>query len=267
MNNTQAALFLLLIFGLLYSGRTIRRIIRAARYLWWACVSSSHRFRIRDNLESLPTCHIRLLTERDYGSCKAIYQVNEAGHFPVGYDGLFAEWLTSGKSLVVVIETDGRVVAFGGINAMQRKWLNLASLTFGMVHPDHHRKGFGTILLFARLALLPRTLLPWQVMLSPGLTSGSFYSQFGFRFLSRDRDPCGRQVDTFAAALRPAQRAAFDRAFSAISISPEVRRAVIPPVTALATEPKTNGIPENGNPNPETHFNPSASPHVSDRQR
>jgi hypothetical protein len=46
---------------------------------------------------------------------------NEAGHFPVGYEGLFSEWLTSGKSLVVVIETDGRVVAFGGINAMQRK--------------------------------------------------------------------------------------------------------------------------------------------------
>jgi hypothetical protein len=172
----------------------------------------------------------------------------------VGYDGLFAEWLTSGKSLVIVIETDGRIVAFGGINAMQRKWLNLASLTFGMVHPDHHRKGFGTILLFARLALLPRTLLPWQVLLSPGLTSGSFYSQFGFRFLSRDRDPCGRQVDTFAAALRPAQRAEFDRAFPAISISPEVRRAVIPPVTAFATEPKTIEIPENGNPNPETHF-------------
>jgi GNAT superfamily N-acetyltransferase len=253
MNNTQAVLFLLLIVGLVYSGRTIPRIIRAARYLWWACVSSSHRFRIRDNLESLPTCHIRLLTERDYESCKAIYQVNEAGHFPVGYDGLFAEWLTSGKSLVVVIETDGRVVAFGGINAMQRKWLNLASLTFGMVHPDYHRKGFGTILLFARLALLPKTLLPWQVMLSPGLTSGSFYSQFGFRLLSRDRGSGGRQVDTFAVALRPAQRAAFDRAFSGIPISPEVRRAVIPTVSALATEPRTVGIPENGNPNPETH--------------
>ncbi len=254
MNNTQAALFLLLIFGLIYSGRTIRRIIRTARYLWWACVSSSHRFRIRDNLQSLPTCHIRLLTERDYGSCKAIYQLNEVGHFPVGYDGLFAEWLTSGKSLVVVLETEDRVVAFGGINAMQRKWLNFASLTFGMVHPDHHRKGFGTILLFARLALLPRTLLPWQVLLSPGLTSGSFYSQFGFRFLSRDRDHCGRQADTFAAMLRPAQWAEFDRAFSAISISPEMRRAVIPPVTALAAGPKTIEIPENGNPNPETHF-------------
>jgi ribosomal protein S18 acetylase RimI-like enzyme len=253
MNNTQAALFLLLIFGLLYSGRTIRRIIRAARYLWWACVSSSHRFRIRDNLESLPSCHMRLLTERDYGSCKAIYQLNEAGHFPVGYDGLFAEWLRSGKSLFVIIETEGRVVAFGGINAMRRKWLNLASLTFGMVHPDYHRMGFGTILLFARLALLPRTLLPWQVLLSPGLTSGSFYSQFGFRFLSRDRDHTGRQVDTFAAVLRTAQRAEFDRKLSTISISPELRRAVIPPMTALAT-PKTIEIPKDSNPNPETHF-------------
>jgi hypothetical protein len=39
---------------------------------------SSHRFRIRDNLESLPSCHVRLLTERDYVSCKAIYQVGSS---------------------------------------------------------------------------------------------------------------------------------------------------------------------------------------------
>jgi len=194
-----------------------------------------------------------LLTERDYGSCKAIYQLNEAAHFPVGYDGLFAEWLTSGKSLFVVIEKDSRVVAFGGINAMQRKWLNLASLTFGMVHPDHHRKGFGTTLLLVRLALLPRTLLPWQVLLSPGLTSGSFYAQFGFRFFSRDQDHRGRQVDTFTAVLRPAQRAEFDRAFLTVSISPEVRRAAIPPMIAVATAPKTIEIPVS-NAAPKTHL-------------
>ena len=79
-----------------------------------------------------------------------------------------------------------------------------------------------------RLALFPRTLLPRQVLLSPGLTSESFYSQFGFRFFSRDRDPCGRQVDTFAAMPMPAQRAAFDRALSTISTSPEVRRDHLP---------------------------------------
>jgi hypothetical protein len=254
MNNTQAALFLLLIFALVYAGRSLRRIVRAARYLWWACVSSSHRFRIRGNLGSLPACHIRPLTERDYGCCKAIYQLNEAGHFPVGFDGLFGEWLMGGKSLVVVIETDDRVVAFGGINAIQRKWLNLASLTFGMVHPDQHRKGFGTVLLFARLTLLPRTLLPWQVLISPGLTSGPFYSQFGFGFLSRDRDHSGRQVDTFAAVLRTAQRAEFDSKLSTVSFSPDLRRALIPPMTALVTEPKTIEIPEDSKSNPETHF-------------
>jgi len=99
----------------------------------------------------------------------------------VGYDGLFAEWLRSGKSLFVIIEAEGRVVAFGGINAMQRKWLNLASLTFGMVHPDHHRKGFGTILLFARLALLPRTLLPQFHRIVAHHTAGTEYFHVSFR--------------------------------------------------------------------------------------
>ena len=230
MNNFQTALFFLLIFFLIYSGITIVRGIRVARYLWWAGVSASHRFRIRDNLESLPTCHIRPLTERDHERCKAIYQANEAEHFPLGYESLFSESLTNGKSLVVVIEKEGRVVAFGGISAIQRKWLNLASLTFGMVHPDHHRQGFGTILLFARLSLLPRTRLPWQVILSPGLTSGSFYSQFGFRFRYRGPGPMGRQMDTYAAAIRPDQRAEFENAVSAIPMSAELRQAAIPPI-------------------------------------
>jgi len=122
MNNIQAALFLLLIFGssLFRPGRS-RESFERRDIFWWACVSSSHHFRSRDDLRALPTCHIRLLTERDYGSCKAIYQLNEAAHFPVGYDGLFAEWLTSGKSLFVVIEKDSRVVAFGGIQRDAKK--------------------------------------------------------------------------------------------------------------------------------------------------
>jgi len=230
MTNSQAAWFALIIAGLIYFSRIIGRGIRAAKYLWWAGVSSSHRFRIRGNLQSLPTCHIRLLTERDHETCKAIYQANETDHFPLGYDGLFSESLTNGKSLVLVIESEGQVVAFGGISAIQRKWLNLASLTFGMVHPDHHRRGFGTILLFARLSLLPRTRLPWQVILSPGLTSGSFYSQFGFRFRYRGPGPIGRPMDTYAAAIRPDQRAEFEKKVLAIPASPEVRQAVLPAI-------------------------------------
>jgi GNAT superfamily N-acetyltransferase len=247
MNNSQAAMFLLLILSLVYSGR----IFKAGRYVWWASIASSHRFRVRRDLKLLPTCRVRLLTECDYESCKAIYHLNEADNFPEGYEGLFTEWLVGKKSLAVAIETDGRLVAFGGINAMQKKWLNLASLTFGMVHPDYQRQGFGTILLLARLALLKKTLWPWQILLSPGLTSGTFYSQFGFRFLSRNRSPLGQDMDTFAAVLRPAERVAFDRVFSAISISPEVRHAVIPPMTGLGSEPKTIEMPG----------------YVSDRQR
>jgi GNAT superfamily N-acetyltransferase len=249
MNNTQALVFLLCVIGLLYSGR----IIKAARYFWWASVSSSHQFRVRDFSEPLPACQIRLLTERDHESCRAIYQLNEAGHFPVGYEDYFAEWLAGKKSLVIAIEAEGRLVAFGGINALQRKWLNLALLSFGMVHPDYHRKGFGTILLFARLALLPTTVVPWQVLLSPGLTSASFYNQFGFRFVSRDRDHRGRESDTLGAALRSVQRAGIDSALSIISTLPEVREAAIPPVAALVSDRKETDVSQKRNPSSEMH--------------
>jgi predicted N-acetyltransferase YhbS len=82
---------------------------------------------------------------------------------------------------VLVAEADGRVVATGGIEVLRAKDVEAAWLSYGMVLPEHQRRGIGTTLLLARLSLLPRVRTRWIVLMASVSGSESFYGRFGFR--------------------------------------------------------------------------------------
>lgn len=130
----------------------------------------------------MPKCTIRRLQESDVEVCETIYRLNEPGRFPAGYFQKFADWLRNGNSLILVAEQDGDVRAFGGVNAQDRDGRYVAYLSFGMVHPAHHRQGFGTVLLLARLAMLKTTKEFSYAVLTTVGGSETFYERFGFSF-------------------------------------------------------------------------------------
>src|SRR5882724_7422314 len=84
---------------------------------------------------------IRALRSSDVDACLAIYKSNEANRFPPGYYGVYNEYLTSGRSLVLVVEKDSRVVATGGIVIFRSGRTEVPMLSFGMVLPDYQRQG------------------------------------------------------------------------------------------------------------------------------
>jgi GNAT superfamily N-acetyltransferase len=56
----------------------------------------------------------------------------------------------------------------------------VASLTYGMIDPTWHRRGAGTLLLLARVAILPEPA-PWGVLKMTNVQSAApFYQRFGF---------------------------------------------------------------------------------------
>ncbi|KAI1694045.1 acetyltransferase (GNAT) family domain-containing protein [Ditylenchus destructor] len=116
-------------------------------------LAEKYRFRIPIRADVLPRCTIRLLEEKDFATCESIYLLNEPGRFPQGLFPHFADWLRNGKTLMLIAEVDGQIRGFGGVNAQEEDGKHFVWLSFGMVHPDHHRTGFGTTLLLARLAL------------------------------------------------------------------------------------------------------------------
>ena len=127
---------------------------------------------------------IRAYEHRDRDACLAIYKANEPGRFPEGHFEEFAAELDKPGRLWLVIEDREELVAVGGIS-LDKSQHSAAHLMFGMIHPDRHFQGFGTTLLFARLAALPCPDRWTTVYLSPVETSKTFYQRFGFADFGR----------------------------------------------------------------------------------
>ena len=60
-------------------------------------------------------------------------------------------------------------------------------LSFGMIHPEQQRQGFGSALLLARLAALPKPEDVIFVFMAPVRNSVKYYERFGFEFAGRAR--------------------------------------------------------------------------------
>jgi len=127
---------------------------------------------------------IRVYEHRDRDASLAIYKANEPGRFPEGHFEEFAAELEKPGRLWLVIEDREELVAVGGIS-LDKSQHSAAHLMFGMIHPDRHFQGFGTTLLFARLAALPCPDRWTTVYLSPVETSKTFYQRFGFADFGR----------------------------------------------------------------------------------
>lgn len=135
-----------------------------------------------------PRCRIRLFRQDDCLAAEEIYRLNEPGRFPPDYFDHFAAWLRSKESLILVAEDDGRVVGLGGVHYLETKYPTgtvFAALAFGMVHPQRHRQGFGTVLLLSRLAALPRPEPDYSILITTTGGSETFYERFGFRSIGR----------------------------------------------------------------------------------
>ena len=147
---------------------------------------------------------IRKLDPADIDTCCDIYLRNEQEHFPEGHFEDFKENLTADSSLSLVIEVEDRVIGVGDI-CLESTDATACDLSFGMIHPDHQRRGFGSALLLARLAALPKPEQPIFVCLAPVRNSVKYYERFGFEFLARVPIGKGQQkIDVFTAVLEAA---------------------------------------------------------------
>ena len=159
--------------------------------------------RVPEPRRVLPKCHIRAFCDGDFEVCAEIYRLNEGKHFPVGVFENFAEKLRDEQKrpLELVAEVDGAVRAYGGIcRQMGLRW---AFLSYGMVHPQFQRCGFGTAVLLARVVALGKPKWDWRLALTTAGPSASFYDRFGFRYTGRFKvsDPVEMELDNYEATV------------------------------------------------------------------
>ncbi len=158
---------------------------------------------------ALPRCTVRALAGADdVEACESIYERNAPGRFPEAARSDFLAHIRSrDKALFLVAEIDGRVVGFGGITMDRKGKLEIAHLVYGMVDPAHQRRGIGSALLFARLAMLPAPRRWWTVLFVPVAGSQSFYQRFGFQYGLTTATAAGAVGDLYRAALTKERQA------------------------------------------------------------
>lgn len=133
----------------------------------------------------------------------AIYQLNEPGRFPPGVLEEFSRSLRDDACLTLVCEAGGEVRAVGSICRYPQD-LEIAWLSFGMVHPDYHRHGFGTVSLLARLVSLGSPVVRWSNWIATVGGSETFYRRFGFAHMGYCMDESERSYRNYRMRLYPA---------------------------------------------------------------
>jgi GNAT superfamily N-acetyltransferase len=153
---------------------------------------------------------VRAYTAEDFEACVELYRLNEPGRFPPGHLPEFERTLRDGKHLFLILEEEGKIVGCGGIS-INRYEMGVvvygiqAWLFFGLIHPQSHRRGLGSALLLARLAMLPPAEW-WPISLQAVPTSRSFYETLGFRFDPTMKYEGGAECSAMCAYLNSADR-------------------------------------------------------------
>jgi predicted N-acetyltransferase YhbS len=133
----------------------------------------------------------RRFDRKDLSQCLELYALNEPGRFPEGVAQQYKKSLSEEHSYHLVTESDGRIIASGGISYYTRAdWV---VLSFGLVRPSHQGQGLGTALLLPRLALLKPGRFSYHIFIFAVEESFGFYRRFGFRDIQPWRDDHGDQ--------------------------------------------------------------------------
>jgi GNAT superfamily N-acetyltransferase len=108
-----------------------------------------------------------------------LYEQNMPHGLPPDEDGHYREALQSDNPMIFLAEEGGRLVGTFGLSYEAEA--NHHWLSYLLVAPEDHRRGVGTTLLLASIALLPKARTPQFLCISAVPTALGFYHRFGFR--------------------------------------------------------------------------------------
>ncbi|MDP9759631.1 MULTISPECIES: GNAT family N-acetyltransferase [Agrobacterium] len=145
----------------------------------------------------------RSYRSEDFNACLAIFDGNVPTFFSQDERVEFAQFLDdlgSSTSSYLVITLHGRIVACGGLSIGPTP--TIASLSWGMVDPAHHRQGLGTRLTYERLKLARSSAEIAEVVLATSQHTSRFYERHGFRVVETTPNGFAAGLDRYDMTLR-----------------------------------------------------------------
>jgi N-acetylglutamate synthase-like GNAT family acetyltransferase len=136
------------------------------------------------------TTHIREYTEADKEPCLAAFksnvplyftkdEINDFDNFLNRYMELSRDKTRDQKTFYYVIVDDDKIIGCGGYGDKENS--NIITLTWGLIHRDFHKMGFGKILLTFRINSIKERFNNIPVFIDTTQHSYPFFEKFGFR--------------------------------------------------------------------------------------
>jgi ribosomal protein S18 acetylase RimI-like enzyme len=127
----------------------------------------------------MTACRIREYEAEDLEACVDVYRSNEPDFVKPAELPAFQQFLRGGTSYFLVVEHDGDVIGCGGLELVGDP--DSATLKHSMIHREYQRRGFGSALLAAQMALLEAEDRPVELWASAAPVTAGFYERLGFQ--------------------------------------------------------------------------------------
>ena len=143
----------------------------------------------------MPT--IRPYTPSDKPTVLGLFQLNTPRYFHPSEKEGFSNYLDNEREGFFVVEVDDRILGCGGVNYHGP----IGMLSWGIIHPEHHGKGIGTLLTNHRISILRSNPEVEEIVVRTSQHTYGFYLKQGFKVVKTEKDYWDHGFDLYYMQL------------------------------------------------------------------
>lgn len=140
---------------------------------------------------------IRLYKPADKSSVLELFQLNTPRYFHPSEKEGFSNYLDNEREGFFVVEVDGAILGCGGMNYHGPTGM----LSWGIIHPEHHGKGIGSLLTRHRIEVLKSNPSVKEIITRTSQHTYAFYLKQGFKVVKTEKDYWGDGFDLYYMQL------------------------------------------------------------------
>jgi N-acetylglutamate synthase-like GNAT family acetyltransferase len=142
---------------------------------------------------------IRSYTSADKNELIALLRLNTPRYFDQSEESEFAAYLDKHIEAYFVVEENGKIVGCGGINYFAD--MQLARISWDIIHPDFQGKGIGTKLTLYRIDQIRKNPAIRLIVVRTTQFVYLFYQKMGFELEKIEKDFWAKDFDLYQMTL------------------------------------------------------------------
>jgi N-acetylglutamate synthase-like GNAT family acetyltransferase len=138
---------------------------------------------------------IRAFKNTDTNAVLELFDQNVPAYFNISERTDLNYYLENEVEDYFVLDLNGLILGCGGINYRLNE--EKAFISWDIIHPDHHGKGFGRMLTEYRLTLIKQRAHISKIIVRTSQFTSKFYEKMGFELIETQKDFWAPGIDLY----------------------------------------------------------------------